>query len=166
MTYELRLERLYDAPPEVVFDAFTDPANQAELHGEGTEGWAIQRAETDVRVGGTSTYAMGPEGVEPDVETRVFTVVDRPHRLEFRHSMKVAEWGGRTVETDMTLTFEDQDGKTLLTMVQTGFEREAGPRRLHGRLAHLPRHAQGCRGQAAGREPEGTARRRRLRRQP
>ena len=87
-------------------------------------GWAIQRAETDMRVGGTSTYAMGPEGVEPDVETRVFTVVDRPHRLEFRHSMKVAEWGGRTVETDMTLTFEDQDGKTLLTMVQTGFERE------------------------------------------
>ena len=124
MTYELRLERLYDAPPEVVFDAFTDPANQAELHGDGTEGWAIQRAETDVRVGGTSTYAMGPEGVEPDVETRVFTVVDRPHRLEFRHSMKVAEWDGRTVETDMALTFEDQDGKTLLTMVQTGFERE------------------------------------------
>ena len=124
MTYELRLERLYDAPPEVVFDAFTDPANQAELHGEATSGWAIQRAETDMRVGGTSTYAMGPQGVEPDIETRVFTVVDRPHRLEFRHSMKVAEWGGRTVETDMTLTFEDQDGKTLLTMVQTGFERE------------------------------------------
>lgn len=124
MTYELRLERLYDAPPEVVFDAFTDPANQAELHGEGTEGWAIQRAETDVRVGGTSTYSMGPEGVEPDVETRVFTVVDRPHRLVFRHSMKVAEWGGRSVDTEMTLTFEDQDGKTLLTMVQTGFERE------------------------------------------
>ncbi|HVD69838.1 MAG TPA: SRPBCC domain-containing protein [Actinomycetota bacterium] len=124
MTYELRLERLYDAPPEVVFDAFTDPANQVELHGDGTEGWVVQRAETDVRVGGTSTYAMGPQGVEPDIETRVFTVVDRPHRLEFRHSMKVAEWGGRTVETDMTLTFEDQDGKTLLTMVQTGFERE------------------------------------------
>ncbi|HEY5861210.1 MAG TPA: SRPBCC domain-containing protein [Actinomycetota bacterium] len=124
MTYELRLERLYDAPPEVVFDAFTDPANQAELHGEGTEGWAIQRAETDVRVGGTSTYSMGPEGVEPDIETRVFTVVDRPHRLVFRHSMKVAEWGGRSVDTEMTLTFEDQDGKTLLTMVQTGFERE------------------------------------------
>ena len=124
MTYELRLERLYDAPPEVVFDAFTDPANQVELHGDGIEGWVVQRAETDVRVGGTSTYAMGPQGVEPDIETRVFTVVDRPHRLEFRHSMKVAEWGGRTVETDMTLTFEDQDGKTLLTMVQTGFERE------------------------------------------
>ena len=62
MTYELRLERLFDAPPEVVFDAFTDPANQAELHGDGTEGWVLERAETDVRVGGTSTYAMGTRG--------------------------------------------------------------------------------------------------------
>ena len=29
-----------------------------------------------------------------------------------------------SVDTEMTITFEDQDGKTLLTMVQTGFERE------------------------------------------
>jgi uncharacterized protein YndB with AHSA1/START domain len=124
MTHELRLERLYDAPPEMVFDAFVDPANQRELHGQGKPGWTIQRAETDVRVGGTSVYAMGAEGEEPDIETRVCSVVDRPHRLVFSHSMEIAEWG-RTVLTEMTMTFEDRDGKTLLTMVQTGFETEA-----------------------------------------
>jgi uncharacterized protein YndB with AHSA1/START domain len=124
MSYELRLEHMYDAPPEVVFDAFTDPATQVELHGLDQRGWKIHRAETDLRVGGTATYVMGPEGEEPDTETRVFTVIDRPHRLVFTHSMQIAEWDGRVVETEMTITFDDRDGKTLLTMVQTGFESE------------------------------------------
>src|SRR5215212_3616390 len=77
MTYELRLERLYDAAPEVVFDAFVDPATQEELHGSADPNWTVERAETDVRVGGTSTYVMGLRGEDPDTETRVFTVVDR-----------------------------------------------------------------------------------------
>jgi uncharacterized protein YndB with AHSA1/START domain len=66
---------------------------------------------------------MGVEGEEPDTETRVFTAIERPHRLVFTHSMQIAEWG-RSVDTLMTITFEDRDGKTLLTMVETGFERE------------------------------------------
>ncbi|MGH2539780.1 MAG: SRPBCC family protein [Actinomycetota bacterium] len=123
MSHELKLERLYDAPPEVVFDAFVDPAAQHHLHGADQPDWVVQRSDTDVRVGGTSVYAMGPRGQDPDVETRVYSVVDRPHRLVFRHSMQIAEWG-RTVETEMTMTFEDRDGKTMLTMVQTGFETE------------------------------------------
>jgi uncharacterized protein YndB with AHSA1/START domain len=121
MSHELKLERIIDASPEVVFDAFVDPGSQAELHGADQPGWTIQRCDTDVSVGGTSVYAMGTEGQAPDVETRVTEVVDRPHRLVFSHSMNIVEWG-RTVETEVTITFEDQDGKTLLTMVQTGFE--------------------------------------------
>jgi uncharacterized protein YndB with AHSA1/START domain len=124
MTYELRLERLIDAPPEVVFDAFVDADTQAELHGDGTPDWTVQRCDTDVRVGGTSVYVMGATGEDPDTETRVYSVVERPHRLVFRHAMRVAEWGGRSVETDMTITFEARDRKTLVTMVQTGFKRE------------------------------------------
>jgi uncharacterized protein YndB with AHSA1/START domain len=122
MSHELKLERVYDAPPEMVFDAFVDPSMQERLHGAGRENWTVARAETDVRVGGTSTYAMGPTGQEPQVETRVFSVVDRPHRLVFHHSMKLPEWG-RTIETEMTVTFEEHDGTTLVTMQQTGFDR-------------------------------------------
>jgi uncharacterized protein YndB with AHSA1/START domain len=123
MSHELRLERVFDAPPEAVYDAFVDPDTQERLHGGGRPGWVVHRCETDVRVGGTSTYVMGPEGKEPDIETRVYSVVGRPHRLVLRHSMLVAEWG-RTVETDVTITFEDEDGKTLFTMVQSGFDTE------------------------------------------
>lgn len=123
MSYELRLERVFDAPPEAVFDAFVDPDTQERLHGGGRPDWVVHRCETDVRVGGTSTYVMGPRGKEPDIETRVYSVVDRPHRLVLRHAMQVAEWS-RTVETDVTITFEERDGTTLFTMVQTGFDTE------------------------------------------
>jgi uncharacterized protein YndB with AHSA1/START domain len=138
MSYELRLERLYDASPEVVFDAFVDPEAQEQLHGSGEPDWVVSRCETDVRVSGTSVYAMGIEGQEPDVEVRVFSEVERPHRLVFHHSMTSSEWDGRTIESEMTITFEDRDGKTLLTMVQTGFETEAERDDfLHGWPAYL-----------------------------
>jgi hypothetical protein len=37
--------------------------------------------------------------------------------------MYVGDWG-RTVDSMVTFTFEEQDGKTLVTLVQGGFETE------------------------------------------
>ena len=34
MTHDLRVERAYDAAPEVVFDAFTDPRAQWEMYAD------------------------------------------------------------------------------------------------------------------------------------
>lgn len=123
MTYELRIERQFDAPPEVVFDTFVDRTAQGVLHGAEQQGWDVEVIQTDVRVGGTSIVRMGPEGREPDTETRVYSVVDRPRLLELRYSMKLAE-SGRTIDTDVTITFQEHAGGTLLTLVETGFERE------------------------------------------
>ena len=125
MTYELRLERHFDAPPEAVFDTFVYKTAQGVLHSAEQRGWNVEVVQTDVRVGGTSIVRMGPEGREPDTETRVYSVVDRPHRLELRYSMAVAEEPGDALETDMTVTFEEHDGGTRFTMVETGFEIEA-----------------------------------------
>jgi uncharacterized protein YndB with AHSA1/START domain len=124
MTYELKLERQFDAPPEVVFDTFVGKVSQGVLHGSEQKGWNVEVIEVDVRVGGTSIIRMGPEGKEPDTETRVYTVVDRPHRLELRYTMALGE-SGLTIETQMTITFEERDGGTLFTMVESGFEVEA-----------------------------------------
>ena len=123
MTYELRIERQFDAPPEAVFDTFVDRTAQGVLHGAEQKGWNVEVIQTDVRVGGTSIVRMGPEGREPDTETRAYTVVDRPHRLELRYSMELAE-SGLTIDTEITITLEDRDGGTLFTMVETGFEIE------------------------------------------
>ena len=124
MTYELKLERQFDAPPDMVFDTFTEKTSQGVLHGSEQHGWNVEVIQTDVRVGGTSIVRMGPPGRELDMETRTYFVVDRPHRLELRYSMALAETG-LTLDTEMTVTFEDSDGGTWFTMVETGFEVEA-----------------------------------------
>ena len=124
MTYELRLERQYDASPEEVFDTFSENTSQGVLHGSEQHGWNVEVIQTDVRVGGTSIVRMGPPGREPDTETRTYSVVDRPHRLELRYSMALAETG-LSLDTEMTVTFEDRDDGTWFTIVETGFEVEA-----------------------------------------
>ncbi len=126
MTYELRIERLLDAPPEVVFDTVVNPEFQDELFTDQVPGWRLSTFDIDLRVGGTWTIVYGPAEGEgaPDRITSVFTEVDRPRRLSYDSSMYVAEWE-RTIRFSETITFEEQDGKTLVTIVQEGFEDEA-----------------------------------------
>jgi uncharacterized protein YndB with AHSA1/START domain len=124
MTYELRLERLLDAPPEVVFDTFVDPEAQEELFtGPPEQGWSLLESEIDLRVGGTWTMLIGQPDGEHVRLTYVFTEIDRPRRVAATFSMAFSD-SGRTENSTVSLTFEDQDGKTLLTLVQGGFETE------------------------------------------
>ena len=125
MTYDLTLERLIDAPPEVVFDTIVDPEAQHEILGDQVPGWDLWESEIDLRVGGTWRFVMGPADRtgEPDRADSVFTEVDRPRRLSYRISMFIGEWG-RTVEFTETLTLEDRDGKTLVTVHLSDLESE------------------------------------------
>jgi uncharacterized protein YndB with AHSA1/START domain len=126
VTYDLKIERVLDAPPELVFDTVVDPAFQDEVFADVVEGWTVQRFDIDLRVGGTWTIEFGPrDGSGPnDVITNVLTEVNRPRRLAYDATMYIAEWN-RTVGFSEVITFEEQDGKTLLTVVQSGFETEA-----------------------------------------
>jgi uncharacterized protein YndB with AHSA1/START domain len=126
VSHDLRIERLIDAPPDVVFDTIVSPDVQDELFTGVVEGWGLRSFDIDLRVGGTWIAVFGPldEQADADHITSVFTEVDRPRLLSYRTSMYVSEWG-RTVEFTETLTFEEQDGKTLLTVVESGFETEA-----------------------------------------
>jgi uncharacterized protein YndB with AHSA1/START domain len=125
VTYELKLERLFDAPLELVFDTLVAPDAQDELFADQVEGWSLRSFEIDLRVGGTWTIVFGPtDGGDADRLTSVFTEIDRPRRLSYDTTMYVSEWK-RTVDFTETITFEEQDGKTLLTIVQSGFESEA-----------------------------------------
>ena len=42
MTHDLRVERVYDAAPELVFDAFTDPGAQQEMYADEPD-WSVVR---------------------------------------------------------------------------------------------------------------------------
>jgi uncharacterized protein YndB with AHSA1/START domain len=117
VSHDLRLERLYDAAPEVVFDAFTDPDAQQELYADAPD-WIVE-AECDLRVGGRWTIAFGPPGGTPARETNVFEVVDRPRRLVYASTMTMPD--GSNVDTRMQVTFQEEGGRTRLTIVQSGF---------------------------------------------
>lgn len=123
MTYQLKLERLLDATPELVFDTFVDPEAQQELFAVPEHGLSVLKSEIDLRVGGTWTVVQeGPEGEQYQL-TYVFTEIDRPRRLAATFSMHYTE-SGRTENSEVSLTLEEQDGKTLLTLVQSGFPTE------------------------------------------
>ena len=127
MTYDLKLERLFDAPPELVFDTMVDPDVQNEIFTGVVEGWSLHRFDIDLRVGGEWTIVFGPTDGKGESDTikSVFTEIDRPYRLVYESTMYVSEWG-RTVTYLEDITLEDQGGgKTLVTVVESGFETEA-----------------------------------------
>jgi uncharacterized protein YndB with AHSA1/START domain len=117
MSHDLRLERVYDAAPEVVFDAFTDPDAQKELYADAPD-WIVD-AECDLRVGGRWSIAFGPPGSAPARETNVFQVIDRPRRLVYASTMTMPD--GSTVDTGMEVVFQPEDGGTRLMITQRGF---------------------------------------------
>lgn len=117
MSHALRLERVLDAPPEVVFDAFVDPVAQHDLYADAPD-WVVE-SECDLRVGGRWTIAFGPPGREPARETNVFEEIERPRRLVYRSTMALPS--GSTLDTRMDVTFEPEGGKTRMTIVQRGF---------------------------------------------
>lgn len=118
MSHELRVGRLIDATPEEVFDAYTDPEQMMGWFTIFDPGMIVEN-EIDLRVGGTWVSAWGFSREEMFRETQVFEVVDRPHRLVSRSSGSDSE--GHSQDTHVEITFQDEDGKTLMTIVQTGF---------------------------------------------
>jgi uncharacterized protein YndB with AHSA1/START domain len=128
---EIRVERLFDAPREHVFSAWTDPALIPEWWGDGT---VVE--EMDVRPGGRWRFrtSYGPvEGEYREVvapERLVQTFQDHLQTLEFE------DVGGRTKLTQ-TMRFESTEQRD--TTMQYGVEAgaEAGFERVDKVLQSL-----------------------------
>ena len=141
MTHDLRFARVIDAAPEEVFDAFTRPDGQRAFYGQDDPGWIVQ-SECDVRVGGVWTVAFGPSPSRLYRHEHVFRAIERPRRLLLTTSE--IRLDGSTFKTELEVTFEDRDGRTLMTMVQRGFptselrdEHELGLPNAFARLEHV-----------------------------
>jgi uncharacterized protein YndB with AHSA1/START domain len=118
VSHDLRLERIYDASQETVFDAFTDPEAQRELYADAPD-WVVT-SSCDLRVGGRWTIEFGPPGGPAATENCVFRVVERPRRLVYVSTMRMPD--GTSFDTDMEVTFDEEPGdRTRLTIVQRGF---------------------------------------------
>ena len=116
----LRIERVLPATPEQVFDAYTDAEAQKIWFSILDERPGIVEIETNLRVGGTQTAVWGPDAENLIREVQTFLVIDRPHRLVTESTGSSPD--GMTMTTQIELTFEPtDDGRTLLTVVQSGF---------------------------------------------
>jgi uncharacterized protein YndB with AHSA1/START domain len=107
----------FDASPDIVFDAWTDPKHIVQWWGP--NGFRTTIYKMDVRPGGEWQFIMhGPDGVDYDNKS-VYIEIVKPERLVSSHVS--------TPKFRATVTFEEQDGKTNLTMrmvFETAAERE------------------------------------------
>jgi uncharacterized protein YndB with AHSA1/START domain len=115
MSLDVRVARVIDARPEVVFDAFTGRDGQEVFYSE--PGWSVE-SECDLRVGGLWTVTFWPSRDEVYRHDHIFRVIDRPSRLVVDTTESRPD--GSVVEFEIEYTFEARDGKTLMTMIQRG----------------------------------------------
>jgi uncharacterized protein YndB with AHSA1/START domain len=122
-TADFVITRVFDAPRELVWQAFADPERMQ--HWFGPKGSTILSSKMDLRVGGTYHGAMrNPDGQVMWAKF-VYREVNAPKRLSWVHSFS-DENGGLTrhplsttwpLELLTTVTFEEApSGKTKLTL--------------------------------------------------
>lgn len=107
---ELKITRLYDAPVQMVWDAWTDLAQVAQWWGP--RGFTITTHSKDLRPGGHWSYTMhGPDGTNYENKT-LYYEVEPCKKLVYDH-------GGsddRPPLFRVTALFSEVDGKTQLDM--------------------------------------------------
>jgi uncharacterized protein YndB with AHSA1/START domain len=121
-SFDIRLQRVVAAAPEVAFHHWVDAESRRSWCAP-DEGSTVVEAETDLRVGGSYSFSVvGPTGDPMYRAEGVFEVVDPPHRLVYNAIMRSPD--GSSVETRITVTFEEREGKTLLTLYDEGYPAE------------------------------------------
>jgi uncharacterized protein YndB with AHSA1/START domain len=113
--YAVRIERTFDAPAEVVFDAWTSPEVMRRwFHCE--PDWETPQAEVDLRVGGKVRVVMRrPDGTEVGASGE-YTLIDRPRRLQMTWTFDDEPSNRQRIE----LSFSESEGSTTVVMVNRG----------------------------------------------
>jgi uncharacterized protein YndB with AHSA1/START domain len=109
---EIVMARVFDAPRELIWNAWADPKQIVRWWGP--RGFTTTIHEMDVRPGGVWNHTMhGPDGTDyPNYS--VFIEVVKPERIVYSHSG--GKKGDRGAQFDATWTFEAQGDKTKLTL--------------------------------------------------
>ena len=111
---ELVITRIFDAPRDLVFKAWTDSKHVAQWWGP--KGFTNPVCEMDVRPGGAFVIHMrAPDGTVYPTKG-VFREIVEPERLVFADSALEDEEGNPTFEALSTVTFAEHEGKTKLTL--------------------------------------------------
>lgn len=122
----LRLTRVFSAPPEEVFEAWTDPEQVTEwlCPGEGV----VAKARLDLRVGGRFRIVMRIDDKDW-VHTGEYREIDFPRRLVFTWISEATDHH----ESVVTVELRDKGEKTEMTLIHEGLPgRDAEDRHRSG----------------------------------
>ncbi len=110
---EISLSRVFDAPRELIWKAWTDPVGISNWWGP--EGFTTTTKSMDLRPGGVWDHTMhGPDGTDYPNHTE-YIEVSEPERLVYTN--EGANEGGTHVKFISTVTFDDLgNGMTRLTV--------------------------------------------------
>jgi len=125
----LVITRVFDAPRELVFKAWSEP--ERAMRWWGPKGFTTPVCKIDFRVGGTFLNCMRAPDGKDYWNTGVYQEIAVPERIVCTDSFADAEGnvvpashygmvGEFPIEMLVTVTFEDQDGKTKMTLRHAG----------------------------------------------
>jgi uncharacterized protein YndB with AHSA1/START domain len=117
---ELLLTRTFDAPPSLVFKAWTEPERLAQWWGP--RGFTLASCNVDLRPGGAYRFQMRGSGGDDHWSQGIFREIVERELLVMAGSWADAAGNPTGPETLVTVTFEEHNGKTKLTLRQVGFE--------------------------------------------
>ena len=106
---EVVISRAVDAPRELVWAAWTDPAHLP--HWYGAKGWTLPVCEIDLRVGGAYRFVHAGPAAQQMTSSGVYQEVSAPERLVCTEAYEGVE--GESVNT---VTFAESGPGTLVTI--------------------------------------------------
>jgi len=108
---EMIFSRIVNAPRELVFDVWTIQEHVEKWWGP--DGFTTTSKKFELKPEGVWLFTMhGPDGIDYPNKI-VFMEIDRPAKLVYRHS---DDEGVEPVRFHSEVTFEEENGKTLITM--------------------------------------------------
>lgn len=108
---EIVITRIFNAPRDLVFQAFTDPRHVD--HWYGPRGFTTKTSAMDLKVGGAWHFVMRHDQHGEFKNRVVYQQIVRPERLQYTHDSGV---DGDPSAFEVTVTFEETSGKTKVTM--------------------------------------------------
>lgn len=114
---ELIVRRVFDAPRELVFKAWTEEEGLMRWWGPPT--WPLKYCKVDLRPGGTWLYCMGGPNGEESWGKGVYKEILPPSRLVYADYFSNAEGAELSPPMVVAIDFIDQGGKTLMDSVTT-----------------------------------------------
>ena len=125
MQRDLLISRVFDAPRELVWEAWTNPAHIAQWWGP--RGLVCPTCELDLRVGGVfSLHMRGPDGAVYPCKG-IYREIVVPKRIVYTGEAVDGHacGGGLPPRSLVTITFSEHRGKTTL-ILHTRFESAMG----------------------------------------